>query len=118
VAREREEPRKYICEKCKGEGGLIKGEPSNEQTDPAWVTCPHCQGECVLDWIENIVGKKSPFEFQTLNFYSKKPLNPVEGNAYLDQQTMEIMIYLDNEWISVTEKELKERDTIWLTQQR
>jgi hypothetical protein len=43
-----------ICNKCDGEGVILHYIP--EVMD---YTCPKCQGCGKLDWIENVVGKRS-----------------------------------------------------------
>lgn len=50
----------FRCEKCKGKGTIIL-DTSNDYNPK----CPECQGTGKLDWIENIVGKRSE-DIQTL----------------------------------------------------
>ena len=44
-----------ICIECNGTGGIILGSFNN----PDLIYCNKCNGTGKLDWIENIVGKKS-----------------------------------------------------------
>lgn len=47
-----------ICDKCEGEGVLIFSKIDISYAD---VTCDKCAGTGKVDWVENVVGKKSVY---------------------------------------------------------
>lgn len=50
----------FRCYKCEGCGGLIGKTPSRDLCNPGWYKCPACQGDCVLDWVANLMGGIPP----------------------------------------------------------
>ena len=46
-----------ICDKCNGSGSC--NTKYSQETSPYYVRCPKCKGRGKVDWVENIIGKKS-----------------------------------------------------------
>lgn len=95
---------KYLCDKCDG-FGVISGLEFNSNP----ITCPKCQGECILDWVELVVGKKPNSQFDpsfvgTIHCSYEKPENPIEGHMYTDLNTNSLYIYFNNQWNEVHPK--------------
>jgi len=53
------EPGEVICNKCDGETFIRYTEERGNGFYPMKIVCNKCNGTGKLDWIENIVGKKS-----------------------------------------------------------
>jgi DnaJ-class molecular chaperone len=55
----------YLCPKCKGSGLYDNNYKPIESFFIAYE-CMYCKGEGTIDWITNIVGKKSPYHVRSL----------------------------------------------------
>jgi len=51
----------FICKKCEGTGRGVKLSTHYGMRKGTYAICPDCYGKGKLDWIENILGKKTMF---------------------------------------------------------
>ena len=83
-------PGDVICNKCNGSGDDSRYEEFLDK-DKYYYKCPKCQGEGKLDWIENVVGKKTPNPIMSgvtwLPPSAVQPQNAQVGQAYVDSNS-------------------------------
>ena len=75
-----------VCNKCDGGGSFPKKFAKLE--DPYYSICSKCQGEGKVDWIENIVGRKT----NIFNFYDKCDVLAQQLANKIDQEIMGSLI--------------------------
>lgn len=90
-----------ICDKCKGSGKSEKYEEFFNK-DIYYYKCSKCHGEGKLDWIENVVGKKTiKLNMNGVTWLPPSDVHPKNahvGQAYVDSNTNECYIFDGTVW--------------------
>jgi len=98
-------PGEIKCEECKGTGYDLEIQKREYIIEyyKKHCKCSKCQGEGKLDWIENVVGKKTPNPIMSgvtwLPPSAVKPKNGQVGQAYIDSGSQECYIFDGTVWV-------------------
>ena len=95
------------CDKCKGTGYDLKTPTVDDKHYyRKHYPCSKCKGVGKLDWIEQVVGKKTPsYNLNGVTWMPHPtdgpPPDPEVGHAYVNSNTKEVNIYDGNNWVRV-----------------
>jgi len=87
-----------VCHKCKGKGHWYE----ESEFGDSLIICQWCQGKGKVDWIENIVGARSEFDFVDsgsfqISLSPDEPPKLAPGEMYVDSSGV-LMQYDGQKW--------------------
>ena len=95
----------YICDKCNGTGKIF--DTLDKSGSVPWTTCPKCDGEKKLNWLEMIFGKQNRHWTVNWNLHSK--FSSKLESEVIEKLGKEISLSIDKEVMNNILKDFKEQ---------